>query len=830
MGRKNELILVCKFIAIGSLVIISPTVINSIYAEKPKFDLTSSTGVYCNKLWDQIELHRKNADKQQADEKAAQYAEVCAPFYGGSPRLATEIDLTRGPLKLAEPSTISESGDKIESGVNSTAYELDATQGRVLTGNILANNNEREIIISIRNYSNTSQLDTTDTLKNLERSELGQNLNENNKRLDKNTILIDRLKEYNQKNLTLDLSKLGNKAQPVKIITNSLLVKLKIPEINSLSLQGSKADLLDKSFSDLAAEVKSKGAIPAGKIKNLGIMHVIVKGPKTLPSILEINKDTLADLGSESKNAIQYNLMNINNIKKSLEANPAVEAVYFDSLMYLNNQKLPTGINRVDGDISSAKSGDGKESTKADIAILDTGVQFDHPDLNVGTCISFVGNYIDYNSEILIDGPPLENCTDKSGHGTHVAGIAAAKDNDIGVVGIAPGAKIHAIKVCGDGGTCSTSDILEGLNYVISHYNEIDVVNLSLGAKVYSWVPDYFVGHGPVEEAITTSVNNYGIVVVAAAGNNNENAGSFSPARVRSAITVSSMTDINGGCYRDPNYLEDDTFSTFSNYGSVVDLAAPGDHIFSTIPGNNYGFKWGTSMAAPHVAGAAALYISAHPAASPSEVIEYLKSTGTNAPARIQEGTALTCNLHGRGYFSGSSDKDDIREPLLYLGPPVCPPDCKISDGSGSSGPVNPDLIDYDGDGIVRKYDNCNLVSNSDQKDTDGDGRGDACESDSDKDGIEDYNANNKGDNCPTTSNRDQKDTDRDGKGDACDSDDDNDGIVDTNDNCRLLQNPNQSDFDEDGRGDRCDLDADGDGTIDRKQREGPLGSDDPIM
>ncbi|HJR84101.1 MAG TPA: hypothetical protein VJ772_01905 [Nitrososphaeraceae archaeon] len=87
---------ILKFVAVTSVVMMFTYPLNSLYAEKPKFDLTSSTGVYCNKLWDQIEQHRKNGEKQQADEKASHYAEVCAPIYGGSPRLSQEANVLDG--------------------------------------------------------------------------------------------------------------------------------------------------------------------------------------------------------------------------------------------------------------------------------------------------------------------------------------------------------------------------------------------------------------------------------------------------------------------------------------------------------------------------------------------------------------------------------------------------------------------------------------------------------------------------------------------------------------------------------------------------------------
>jgi subtilisin family serine protease len=593
---------------------------------------------------------------------------------------------------------------------------------------------------------------------------------------------------------------------PIKIITNSLLVKLKVSSGQEKTLRTKNGTIIEKAIKDLNSDIKGKGGKTVGIFKQLGILHVKIGNPRAPPYIFQPTRDAIEALQLNKSSPLKDKLSLSYNFKKFLESNPAVEKVYYDAIIPLAAQEMPTGVNRVDADRSPTISGDGNGMTKADIAILDTGVDVTHPDLNVVECLSFVGNELfDPFTGDLVPGPPLNNCTDNVGHGTHVAGIVAALDNGIGVVGTAPGAKIHAIKICED--SCEVSDITEGLNYVASHYNEIDVVNLSLGGYVPNWLAEWWFGVGTEakEDAIKRLVNTYGVVVVAAAGNDNIDAKDFTPARVRSAITVSSISDYNGRCGGDPNRSWDDSFSYFSNYGSVVDLAAPGYLIESTIPMNirghptpGYGAMSGTSMAAPHVTGAAALYLSLHPAASPSEVEEYLKSTGTKAPNRFQESTAFSCDHQGKGYFSTYFDRDSVREPLLYMGwgVPPCPPDCPAA-GDVDNLPSN----DADGDGIVDGQDNCANTANSDQKNTDLDDFGNACDKDDDGDGVDDSN-----DNCVVTKNHDQNDTDEDGIGNVCDPDDDNDKKVDTIDNCPVDYNPDQKDSDHDRVGDVCDF------------------------
>ena len=326
---------------------------------------------------------------------------------------------------------------------------------------------------------------------------------------------------------------------------------------------------------------------------------------------------------------------------------PMVDYVEPDVMTEAFVQTLPTGIDRIDGDLSSTQSGDGKGNVNLDIAILDSGIDLKHSDLNVYHQKSFVTSSSGFYS---LYGTRTSTANDDNGHGTHVAGIAAAKDNTIGSVGVAPGAKLWAIKVLDSKGAGPLSTVIKGIDYVTRYANQVDVANLSLGCECNS---------SAFDTAINNSVKS-GIVFVVAAGNGARDATNNSPANNPNVISVSAMGDSDGKCGgKGPStgYGSDDTLTTFSNYGSVVDLAAPGAKIYSTYKGNTYATMSGTSMASPHVAGAAALYLQNNPDASPLAVKNALANQGSKVNT--------SCDGNGYGYFTG--DKDQSREPLLYV-------------------------------------------------------------------------------------------------------------------------------------------------------------------
>jgi subtilisin family serine protease len=367
----------------------------------------------------------------------------------------------------------------------------------------------------------------------------------------------------------------------------------------------------------------------------------------TISDKLEFQGVELLQVYEKVLNGIAVKVPN-ESVIEAIERLPMVDYVENDVMTQAFAQTVPTGINRVDADMSSAKSGNGNGIVDVDIAILDSGIDLKHSDLNMYHQKSFVTANTGFYS--LFGSRTSTTANDDNGHGTHVAGIAAAKDNTVGSVGVAPGAKLWAIKVLDSKGTGPLSTVIKGIDYVTQYANQIEVANLSLGCECKSTAFD---------TAINNSVN-AGIVFVVAAGNAGKDAITNSPANNPNVIAVSAVGDSDGKCGGngpDTGYGKDDALASFSNYGSVIDIAAPGTKIYSTYKGNTYATMSGTSMASPHVAGAAALYLSTNPDASPLTVKNALMDQGSNSNT--------SCDGNGYGYFSG--DKDSIREPLLYV-------------------------------------------------------------------------------------------------------------------------------------------------------------------
>lgn len=292
-------------------------------------------------------------------------------------------------------------------------------------------------------------------------------------------------------------------------------------------------------------------------------------------------------LDEVSKGILQKHDINVSALKQSFIGEPggfiaqisaaeaemlrhddAISAVEPDRIISLGNCFTVVEPRLITWNIKRIGYGNGIGKTAW---IIDSGVDFDHPDLTVDQS----------KSKSFIDGQT--SADDQNGHGTHVAGIIGAKNNEFGVLGVASGASIVALKVLDNDGEGNLSYIIQALAYVNTNAQAGDVVNMSVGAESGSSILDQQV----------KNTASRGIYFSIAAGNEGELANLSSPARAN-GLNIYTVTAVDSL----------DNFASFSNYGNdVVDYAAPGVRILSTWTNNRYAYASGTSMAAPHVAG-----------------------------------------------------------------------------------------------------------------------------------------------------------------------------------------------------------------------------------
>ena len=253
-----------------------------------------------------------------------------------------------------------------------------------------------------------------------------------------------------------------------------------------------------------------------------------------------------------------------------LQQDPTVALVEPDRIMSICSCVDVSISNTLLWNIRQTGFGRGDLQTAKTVWIVDTGVDTDHPDLNVD---------IQRSRSFVSSQTSVE---DENGHGTHVAGIIGARNNSVGVTGVASGARLVALKVLNQLGEGRLSGIIQAVNHVAQNGRAGDVVNLSLGGE----------GTSVTLERVIRQAADAGILFAIAAGNEGENSDNYSPARVNhpNVFTVSAMDRNN-------------QFASFSNFGSSVDVCAYGVRITSTYKDGRYATLSGTSMATPHVAG-----------------------------------------------------------------------------------------------------------------------------------------------------------------------------------------------------------------------------------
>jgi subtilisin family serine protease len=296
---------------------------------------------------------------------------------------------------------------------------------------------------------------------------------------------------------------------------------------------------------------------------------------------------------------------------RRLAADPSVASVEQDQIVRVadtTQSSAPWGLDRVDQTslpLSGTYTYPDSAGTGVTAYVIDTGVRITHSQLSGRASYGYDA----------VDGDTT--ASDGNGHGTHVATTIAGS-----TYGVAKKAKIVAVRVLNNSGSGTTAGVVAGIDWVTRNHSGPSVANMSLG--------------GGASTAIDTAVRNSiasGVTYAVAAGNSNANASSYSPARVTEAITVGATTST-------------DARASYSNYGSVLDLFAPGSSITAGWHTSDTATNTisGTSMATPHVAGAAAVYLASHTSASPAQVATALvngsttgkvTSAGTGSPNRL---------------------------------------------------------------------------------------------------------------------------------------------------------------------------------------------------
>jgi len=276
-------------------------------------------------------------------------------------------------------------------------------------------------------------------------------------------------------------------------------------------------------------------------------------------------------------------------------ADEAVANVEEDGVATANAETVPWGMVNCGATVSSQLSGNGSGSVSGPtVFVIDTGADTSHPDLNVIGHVNYAGG----------------KNADCHGHGTHVSGTIGARDQGTGVVGVAPGVPLYGVKVLGCNGSGTWSGVISGMDFVANSTAAQKVANMSLGGAYSSSV-----------NAAAANMVSHNVAVAVAAGNEGVDASNSSPASEPSVLTVAAHDSSNVN-------------ASWSNFGSLVDLSAPGVSVYSTYKGGGYATMSGTSMASPHVAGAMALYRANNPSASGTTAMSATKANTSGTSSR----------------------------------------------------------------------------------------------------------------------------------------------------------------------------------------------------
>ncbi|WP_199622598.1 S8 family peptidase [Paenibacillus alkalitolerans] len=297
---------------------------------------------------------------------------------------------------------------------------------------------------------------------------------------------------------------------------------------------------------------------------------------------------------------------------EELSKNPKIEYVEDDGYVYIIEQVIPWGVAKIKApEVHTSARGVTGKGIK--VGVIDTGIDSTHEDLQVSGGATFVEG--------------TEDFMDDNGHGTHIAGIISALDNSVGVVGVAPQASLYAIKAVNKNGTGQVSDLVAAIEWAIT--NNMNIINMSLGVDS---------DHTTLRRAVDTAFSS-GMLIVAAAGNRGFNSeGTIEyPAKYGSVIAVGAVDRQNNR-------------AGFSSVGPELEIMAPGVDILSTVPGN-YMTRSGTSMAAPHVTGEAALIWEASSNLTNAQVRETLNQTAQRLGDSFSFGNGIADALNAINFI-----------------------------------------------------------------------------------------------------------------------------------------------------------------------------------
>ena len=393
---------------------------------------------------------------------------------------------------------------------------------------------------------------------------------------------------------------------------------------------------------------------------------------------------------------------------KGLAKNPHVVAIQPDRVVHAVAQVTPTGVDRIEAELNFTPA-----PVDAGVAVIDTGIDLTHPDLNVVYGINCT-RLDKKTGQCKVGG------NDDNGHGSHVAGTIGAYNNTLGVVGVAPGVRLYAVKVLDRKGSGTLSGVIKGIDWVAANAAAygIDVANLSLGGTGMDDTdgdPNGCAVTTDAEHLALCGLINADVAVVVAAGNESDDTMYHTPGAFDEVISVSAFSDFDGlpgglgtdvFAFSSCTESVDDSFGCFSNYGHDVDIMAPGMGIYSTYMNGGYATSSGTSMACPHVAGAAALLKADDPTLNHFAVRDLLVDAGDPAPCATPDGIC-------------DDDPDGVQEPLLMVAEPAppCVLDIECDDGLFCNGYelcVQGTCVagtDPCGDGVDCTQDSCDEVA-----------------------------------------------------------------------------------------------------------------------